>query len=269
MVLACEHMRLRRSVAELLVLGALSGCGPEVVGPAADTSTGASTAGPATTTGDASITTNEAPATTSSTSSTSADGGSTSTTGDDAEGSTTGEPICGCPDTPITFETELQAGFTPAEALAPFQGAAVPLQWVAYEGMPETVLHVEAAYVGGAVGEGPGGSDECVSFMEILCSDGVTIEVELTLLSDDGAIDTTVPAQVQGTPDQGFRIYVDSVDIATNAGALASWPLLVRGRPFELADLSYYVGEVRSGELYAYVMGRSAVGAPHLLGETP
>lgn len=249
----------------LLVLG-MVGCGPDIVpatnGSGSGSSTGG-TAGSATSTGGPSSGAHDGPVSTSSP----ADGTTgASTTGDGAESSTTDSFMCGCPDdTPIDFETELRAGFTPAEALAVFQGLALPLQWTAYEGNPETVLHIDAAYVGGAVLEGPGGTDGCL-FLSSPCTEGVSMEVQLTLLTDDGALDTTVPAQLVGTPDGTIAVMTDRYAIGVDAGTLASWPLLVRGGPFVIAELQ--VGASRFLDDWdPSVEGWSADGDSVLLGD--
>jgi hypothetical protein len=251
----------------LLVLG-MVGCGPDIVpatngsGAGSGTGTGG-TAGSATSTGGPSSGAHDGPVSTSSP----ADGTTgSSTTGDGAESSTTDAFTCGCPDdTPIDFETELRAGFTPADALAVFQGLALPLEWTAYEGNPETVLHIDAAYVGGAVVEGPGGTDGCL-FLSVPCTEGVSMEVQLTLLTDDGALDMTVPALLMGTPDGNIEVTTDRSDIGGNAGTLASWPLLVRGRPFVIAELR--VGASRLFEFWLpSVEGWSAEGDSVLLGD--
>lgn len=244
----------------LLVLG-MVGCGPDIV-PATDGSGSGSgtggTAGSATSTGGPSSGAHDGPVSTSSL----ADG----TTVDGAESSTTDPFTCGCPDdTPIDFETELRAGFTPADALAVFQGLALPLQWQPYEGMPETILHIDAAYVGGAVAEGPGGDNGC-AFLSAPCNEGVLMEVELTLLTDDGALDSTVPALLMGTPDGSIEVTTDRYEIGDDAGTLASWPLLVRGRPFVIAELQVHAG--RFFDVWtASVEGWSAARDSILLGD--
>lgn len=254
-----------RSVAWGLVGLGAAGCGPELVPSTEDTgSSGGGTTVSVTGVGGSSSGAHDGSTTTTSP----ADGTTgSSTTGDEVEGSTTDPFACGCPDdTPVELDTQLGAGFTPAEALAVFQGLELPLRWVAYEGMSETVVHVDAAYVGGFVGEGPGGEDGC-AFLSAPCNDGVAMDVELTFVTDDGALDITVPARITG--NIGGILYADSdhLGIRANAGTLASWPLLdAGGRPFVVVELDMDL--LSSGdEWQGSVVGWSAEPDAILLGE--
>jgi hypothetical protein len=261
-------MKLGPSVAWVIVMLGAVGCGPEVVPPTAEGS-GSSSTGPGAvvSTSDAGGSSSgvlDGPATTTAPVDETT---SSSTTAADAEGSTT-EFECGCPpDVPIDFDTELPAGFTPAEALAVFQDRELSMFWIAYEGMPETVLHVDAAYVGGSVAQGPGGEDGC-NFLSAPCSDGVIMEVELTVLTDDGALAWTVPATLRGNPEGFITVGTDPQDIAGNAGTLASWQAFDRGRPFVPVELVVSASRFQN-DSGAAVEGWSAEGDIVVLGDAP
>lgn len=211
----------------------LIACGPRVV-PSSDEATSVTSSSSTTESPSASSGT-----LTSSSSSSPADTGSTSAVGED---SSTGECI-GCTYVPITFDTELARGFTPAEALAVFQGVTTPLRWTAYEGAPETVLHIDAAYVGGAVGEGPPDEYQCTNFLNVPCPRDLSMEIEITLHTDDGALDWTAAAVLQGIVGDGvsLRVSISDQDIGTNAGTLVDWPLTLNGAPFVLEQLGGFL----------------------------
>lgn len=166
--------------------------------------------------------------------------GSDDTTTGGSSSTTTGDPFeCGCPDdVVIDFQTPLERGFTPADALAVFDGLVFPaFAWVAYEGAPETVLHVEVTYQGGMVLQGPGGDDGC-AFLTVPCDDGILMDVVVHITSDDGWLDWTLDGRIDGVPGENFHLWTPQpVAAATNVGTLAEHQAFSSGEPVSFDGL--------------------------------
>jgi hypothetical protein len=240
-----------------VVIGLAIGCGPAVTVPGdehGDGSTGApaSDDGPPTTTvGSTAMGDSVDPdpsttvMTTSPTSSSSEGGVDTSTEG----GSTTDPFECSCPpNVPIEFEDELERGFTPAQALAIFDDTSYDFYWTAYDGQPMTTLHLEVAYLGGPVAQGPGGSDGC-QFISGPCDDGVVMDVELRVSTDDGWLIWTTPAQLVGVVDGDLSLRVPGVATDGNTGSLPMQPLHdAEGTALTLSALDFWCTRSSFGE---------------------
>ncbi|MBC8072864.1 MAG: hypothetical protein IAG13_31370 [Deltaproteobacteria bacterium] len=194
----------------------------------------------------------------------------TSSEGDSAEG-------CGCPpNVPIEFDDMLERGFTPAEAIAEFDDATLAFEWIGYPEQPPTTLHLDVEYTGGAVAQGPGGSDGCM-FLSGPCHDGVVMEVTLSLSTADGWLIWTTPAELTGVVgERGYYVELSLAayaDVGASTGSLAEQPLVVEGMPVTIEALRFDAVRFELDGRFAtgvWLMGSLAddVGF-HELGSTP
>lgn len=231
----------------MLVWGCLCSCGPSVVVADTDGADGSGgSGGDSQASATASTTVGTSASTSTATTVDPSDSTDASTAGDsagssDGASSSSGDPFeCGCPeDVVIDFETPLERGFTPAEALAVVADLDFPgFVWIAHEGAPETILHLDVSYEGGVVRQGPGGSDGCL-FLSAACDDGLIMDVVVHLTSDDGWLDWTADARLEGVLGESLRLWTPMpVDVGTNLGTLADHPPLMGNTPVTLDGLT-------------------------------
>jgi len=220
----------------LVVVALTIGCGPAVVTPGDeqgnDSSSGpvSETDSPSTTIADSTV--DPDPSTTIATTSPTSDATTSTTSDTSGDESSSGDPFeCGCPpNVPIEFDDVLQRGFTPAEAIAQFDDAVLELEWLAYGEQPNTMLHVDVSYTGGAVEQGPGGSDGCL-FLSAPCDEGLVMDVVLTVSTDDGWVIWTTPAQLTGIVGGELSVSSEYVSPGENTGSLATHQAYDRGLP--------------------------------------
>ncbi len=255
-------------------------CGPEVVTPGAehgdDSSSGPSgeTGSPSTTIAE-STTVGPDPSTTIATTTTTDTTTSTTEVDSSSDGgeSTTDPFECGCPpNVPIGLDDELERGYTPADALAQFDDRTLMFEWLAYGDQPNTTLHLDVEYTGGAIAQGPGGSDGC-QFLSFPCDDGVVMDVVLTVSTDDGWVIWTSPAQIHGVVGVELGVSTEYVALGENTGSLAMQQAYDNEMPrtvttFSLAARrSGFDDETTSAELGGFVS--EGGGYYLLLGATP
>lgn len=171
------------------------------------------------------------------------------------ESSSTGEYTCGCPeDAPIGLDDELPTGGTPAEILARFAAISLPLEWHAYDDVVTTV-HLEAAYDGGMITVGPGGSSGCL-FLDVPCLEGMRMEVSLTVTTDDGWLSFETTARISGTAEEAL-LEGALTAIESNAGTLVMQPLQIGANELRVdsVQVSAYHEASRDPAMYGEVSG--------------
>lgn len=145
-----------------------------------------------------------------------------------------------------------------------FDDVSMAIPWLAIEGAPETVLRLEAEYVGGPIfelHEGVSGSPS----EPFDCLQGVIVEVELTISTDDGRLRWTVPTDLVGVaPDD---MYARAMGPMTdNLGSLAIQPLMYEGAPIEIESLGFWATFlVGSSELSVVIYGYTSSGGEYQL----
>jgi hypothetical protein len=179
-----------------------------------------------------------------------------------------GELPSDCPlGSPVDLDTELCRGFTPEDAIAKFDRVAFPLIWASYTDSPSTVLRLDVAYVGGGILEGPGGPAGAAGLGPWwICEDGVMMEVEVTLTSDDGWLQWTMPMLITGVLGEDL-VMSGFAAIDGNAGTLASQPLVVDGEEVALSEIRIMVTTMPGFDVWMFA---NAVGGPleMLIGRT-
>lgn len=254
-----------------IVVVALAGCGPQVVVPEDDGSTGSdatSTSGVSvgSTRGDdtAPPMTTAMPPSPSTTASD--DGPSTSTTNgddttDDGSDGDSGD-MCTCEGRPVELRTQLDEGFTPAELLEYVGSTSYAWTWSAIDGDPETTVQIDVVYEDGAITDEVGGC--CGSFLCAPCPFGATVEAFLRITSADGRLDEYVSATITGTivPDidgDGIWSVSAQVPIGSLGGSLTTDMFADRKGPivFDTVELSQSWDWGFDGEVsrYAFLVG--------------
>jgi hypothetical protein len=177
--------------------------------------------------------------------------------------------VCECPpDRPVDIDTPLCRGFTAAEVVAALQDVAIPFDWKGYVAARRTTLRLDAAYVGGSILEGAGGDAHC-SFINWPCPEGVTMDLELTLWTDDGWLQLTLPAQFSGVPAWDTAMTTSWVAVADNAGTLATQPLELEGTPVVLEQVAFSSNSFANLGGAVYVHGLTTDGDALTLGASP
>lgn len=266
----------------IVVLG-LAGCGPQVVVPEDDGSSG----GDGTSTSGVSVGSTRAddtapPMTTamppSPSTTVSDDGPSTSTTAgddttDDGSDGDSGD-MCTCEGMPAELRTVLDEGFTAADVLEHVASTSRPWTWSAIDGDPETTVQIDVVYEGGPITDEIGGC--CGIFLCAPCPYGVTIEAFVRITSADGLLDEYVPATVTGTlqpkefGSEDLHLVSAQIPLANLQGTLPSQAFVDRnGRvivdTIELVQVWQWNGEALDEPLARLVGYPPAV----ILGESP
>jgi hypothetical protein len=185
------------------------------------------------------------PSTTLTTSTATDTGSSTDVVDGSSEDGSTSDYVCECPpNVPIEFGDALERGFTPADAIAEFDGAALAFEWIGYPEQAPTTLHLGVAYAGGVVEQGPGGSDNC-GFISSPCPDGIVMEVTLELSTDDGWLIWSVPAELTGVLGDSFGAALSvqaDANVGESSGSLAMQPLFDEDEPVTVETLHFSAG---------------------------
>jgi hypothetical protein len=143
-------------------------------------------------------------------------------------------------------------------------------EWVAFEGSPiATTLHVHPEYEGGAVMNGPGGTDGC-GFLSFPCDEAFVLEVRVDLVSDDGMVmgSTARTLRVEVLDDGEIdRTILEGHETPVEAlgGMLATTPVVGPRGSFELQSVSFGVDDF--GFEHGWLVGHSPDGRDLIIGD--
>ena len=167
---------------------------------------------------------------------------------------------CECPpSTPVELDQVLCQNFTPHEALFEFDDVSMSIPWLAIEGAPETVLRLEAEYVGGPIFEMHEGVSYDAPWL-FDCPQGVFMEVEFTISTDDGRLQWTVPTVLVGVAPNDIDTQAMG-PMTDNLGTLAMQPLIYEGEPIEIESLGIWAYHLLgNSELSVVIFGYTSSG---------
>ncbi len=232
------ELALRRIVAAA-VLSAMMGCGPAVsVADSGTTSEGSSTStGSATTTSTTAGVTSLPPTTGEDVTTSPPRPGTTTTTAGDgsSEGeSSTGEDSCSCAGFEIPFDAMTDEGFSAADMLEAATGLEIPMVWHAIADAPATIVAISVTLANGAIIDEPGGC--CGFFLCGPCNNGLTVPVNITIVSEDGLLAENVTGQLRGDPGS-ITIESNSVEIAKGQGGWTTQAFEIKGTPLGITSI--------------------------------
>lgn len=134
---------------------------------------------------------------------------------------------------------------------------SMPFDWLAFEDSPtETTLHLELAYEGGVVMDGPGGGDAC-GFLQIPCDPELTVDVRIDVTTDDGRVMGSLPGQlVAALPFGAVRVALQTepLPIAQFGGTLAETTVTMPGVLMP-TEASFHWADDGVGELFCAIGG--------------